>query len=181
MLKTLPNYLTLLRIALIPVLIVAFYLDVGISHWVTAIIFIFASITDYFDGFIARRYNAHSSFGKVFDPIADKLLVVSTLVMLVHLDRAHFLPCLLILLREITVSGLRESLAEFKISLPVSNLSKGKTALQMVAIILLLLGEKGTGIPYIDLAGEIFIWAVAALTLITGYAYLREGLKTTSF
>ncbi len=181
MLKTIPNYLTLLRIALIPVLIVAFYLDGKAAHWVTAIIFIFASITDYLDGLIARRYNAHSSFGKVFDPIADKLLVVSTLVMLVHFDRAHFIPCLLILLREITVSGLRESLAEFKVSIPVSNLAKAKTALQMVAIIILLLGEKVTLIPNLDLIGKILIWSAAILTLVTGYVYLREGLKTASF
>ncbi len=181
MFKNIPNYLTLLRIALIPILIIAFYLDGKISHWVTAIIFIFASITDYLDGLIARKYNAHSSFGRVFDPIADKLLVASTLVMLVHFDRAHFIPCLLILLREITVSGLRESLAEFKVSIPVSNLAKIKTGLQMVAIIIVLLGEKATGIPNLDIIGEILLWSAAVLTLITGYAYLREGLKTTSF
>jgi CDP-diacylglycerol--glycerol-3-phosphate 3-phosphatidyltransferase len=181
MIKSLPNQLTIMRIALIPILIFAFYLDGKISHWVTAIIFIFASITDFFDGLIARKFNAHSDFGKIFDPIADKLLVVSTLVMLLHFDKAHFLPCLLILLREITVSGLREYLAEFKVSIPVNSLGKVKTTIQMVAIITLLLGEKATGIPHLDQIGDALMWIAAALTLFTGYAYLKEGLKKVSF
>lgn len=177
MVKNLPNYLTILRIILIPVLILAFYVDGIISNWLVTIIFIFASLTDYFDGFLARKFNAHTSFGKIFDPIADKLLVVTTLIMLIQFQRVHYLPCLLILLREITVSGLREYLAEFKVSLPVSNLGKVKTTIQMIAIIILLLGEKATGIHNLDYLGGLLIWVAAALTLITGYAYLREGLN----
>ncbi|MFI4984246.1 MAG: CDP-diacylglycerol--glycerol-3-phosphate 3-phosphatidyltransferase [Rickettsiales bacterium] len=175
--KDVPNALTLFRIALIPVLVFAFYFDGLLAHWVTAIIFIFASITDYIDGLIARRYDAHSNFGRMFDPIADKLLVGSTLMMLVHFDRAPVIPCILILCREITVSGLREYLAEFKVSIPVSGLAKGKTAIQMVAIIILLLGEKALPIPHLDNLGIAALWFAAGLTLFTGYAYLKEGLK----
>lgn len=175
--KDIPNALTLFRIILIPILVTAFYFDGIVAHWVTAIIFIFASITDYIDGLIARRFNAHSNFGRIFDPIADKLLVASTLMMLVHYDRAPLLPCILILCREITVSGLREYLAEFKVSIPVSGLAKAKTAIQMIAIIILLLGEEALPIPYLDAFGIGALWFAAGLTLFTGYAYLREGLK----
>ncbi|MCL4149514.1 UNVERIFIED_CONTAM: hypothetical protein GTU68_066383, partial [Idotea baltica] len=136
--KDIPNSLTILRIALIPILVLSSYLEGPLASWVAAIIFAFASLTDYFDGLLARRFNAHSSFGKMFDPIADKLLVASTLVMLVHFDKVHVIPAVLILCREITVSGLREYLAEFKFSIPVTNLAKVKTGIQMVAIVILL-------------------------------------------
>ena len=177
--KSIPNYLTIFRIILIPILIISFYFDGPVGHWTAAIIFIFASITDYFDGFFARKYNAHSSFGKMFDPIADKLLVAATLMMLVHLDRAPVIPAILILCREIVVSGLREYLAQFKISVPVSKLAKIKTAIQMIAIITLLLGEKVIGLPGMDILGTISLWIAAALTLVTGYAYLKVGLSKT--
>ena len=179
--KNIPNYLTIFRIALIPILVLSFYFDGIISHWTGAIIFIFASITDYFDGFFARKFNAHSSFGKMFDPIADKLLVAAALVMLVHMDRAPVIPAILILCREITVSGLREYLAEFKISIPVSNLAKAKTAIQMIAIIILLLGNRVLGFENIELLGVIALWIAALLTLITGYAYLKEGLSRSIY
>jgi cardiolipin synthase len=179
--RDLPNILTLLRIGLIPLLIISFYLEGLIGHWVAAIIFTFASITDYFDGMLARALNAHSSFGRMFDPIADKLLVASALMMLVHFERAPIIPAILILCREITVSGLREYLAEFKVSIPVSNLSKVKTAIQFISVTILLLGERAIGIPYLDLIGEISLWIAAILTLVTGYAYLKEGINKTSF
>ena len=175
--KNIPNFLTLFRIALIPILVTAFYFDGLVAHWVTAIIFTFASVTDYVDGLIARRFNAHSNFGRMFDPIADKLLVASALMMLVHLNRAPVLPCILILCREITVSGLREYLAEFKVSIPVSGLAKFKTAIQMIAIIILLLGKKALPLPYLYTIGEYALWFAAGLTLFTGYAYLKKGIK----
>lgn len=175
--KDIPNTLTILRIVLIPVLILSFYLEGQLSNWVAAIIFAFASLTDYFDGLLARRFNAHTSFGRMFDPIADKLLVAATLVMLVHTNKVHVVPAILILCREITVSGLREYLAAFKFSMPVTRLAKVKTGIQMLAIIILLLGEEATGWPHVDFIGNIAIWLAAALTLVTGYAYLREGLK----
>jgi len=176
-LKDLPNMLTVLRILLIPVLISSFYIEEKAVHYFAAGIFIFASITDYFDGFLARRLRAQTSFGKVLDPIADKLLVASTLMMLVHFDRAPVIPTIAILCREILVSGLREYLADIKISLPVTNFGKIKTGFQMVAIILLLLGEQGTGIQYTDFIGDIAIWIAAILTLISGYIYCKEGFK----
>lgn len=115
----------------------------------------------------------------MFDPIADKLLVGAALMMLVHLDRAPVIPAILILCREIVVSGLREYLAEFKISVPVSKLAKIKTAIQMIAIIILLLGEKVIGLPGMDILGAFSLWIAATLTLVTGYAYLKVGLSKT--
>ena len=175
--KDIPNILTLLRIALIPVLISAFYIESNFAHYIAASIFIFASVTDYFDGFLARAWKVQSNFGKVLDPIADKILVAATLMMMVDRGIAPVLPTLVILCREILVSGMREHLAELKVSLPVSNLAKVKTAAQMVAIIILLLGESTTGIPYTDFLGKSAIWIAAFLTVITGYAYLKEGIK----
>lgn len=176
-LKDIPNILTVLRIFLIPALIASFYIEDPAIHYFAAGIFIFASITDYFDGVLARVLMAQSSFGRVLDPIADKLLVASTLMMLVHFNRVPIIPTIAILCREILVSGLREYLADIKIHLPVSNLGKIKTAAQMIAIILLLLGEGGTGIPYTDLIGDTMIWAAAILTLASGYIYCKEGFK----
>lgn len=163
-----------MRVALIPVLILAFHVDGNAGRWLAAFIFTFASITDYFDGMLARKLNAYSSFGRVLDPIADKLLVASTLVMLVHEKSAPILPAILILCREITVSGLREYLAEFKVSIPVSALAKIKTAVQFIAIIILILADTLKMPSYI---GEFAIWSAALLTLITGYAYCKEGFK----
>jgi CDP-diacylglycerol--glycerol-3-phosphate 3-phosphatidyltransferase len=175
--KNIPNILTSLRIILIPILVSAFYIDSKIAHYVAVTIFIFASITDYFDGYLARVWSVQSNFGKVLDPIADKLLVAATLMMMVDRSIAPVLPTLVILCREILVSGMREYLAELKVSLPVSHLAKIKTAAQMIAIIILLLGEEVTGIPHTDLIGEISIWIAAILTVVTGYEYLRQGIK----
>lgn len=162
---------------MIPVLVISFYLNGKFANLLATFIFLFASITDYFDGFLARILEAHSHFGRILDPIADKLLVASALVMLIHFDRAPVIPTLLILCRELLVSGLREHLAEFKVSLPVTKLSKIKTAMQMIAIVILLLGEPVLGSHIWVMIGEIFIWVAAILTLITGYAYCREGFK----
>jgi CDP-diacylglycerol--glycerol-3-phosphate 3-phosphatidyltransferase len=176
-LKDIPNILTLMRIMLIPVMVGSFYVEDKTVHYFAAGIFIFASITDYFDGFLARKLHAQTSLGKVLDPIADKLLVASTLMMLVHFDRAPVLPTIAILCREILVSGLREYLSDIAINLPVSNFGKIKTALQMLAIIILLLGEEGTGFKFADIFGDIMIWIAATLTLVSGYAYCKEGFK----
>ena len=179
MLKNIPNILTSLRIILIPILVSAFYIDSMIFHYIAVAIFIFASITDFFDGFLARAWKVQSNFGKMLDPIADKLLVASTLMMMVDKGIAPVLPTLVILCREILVSGMREYLAELKVkvSLPVSHLAKIKTGAQMVAIIILLLGEETTGIPYTNLVGKISIWIAAILTVVTGYEYLKQGIK----
>ncbi len=177
--KNIPNILTSLRIILIPILVSAFYIDSKIAHYTAVTIFIFASITDYFDGFLARAWRVQSNFGKALDPIADKLLVAATLMMMVDRSIAPVLPALVILCREILVSGMREYLAELKVkvSVPVSHLAKIKTAAQMIAIIILLLGEETTGIPHTNLIGKISIWIAALLTVVTGYGYLRQCIR----
>ena len=187
--KNLPNILTMFRVAIIPILISSFYIEGKLYHWVAASLFLLASITDFFDGYLARLLKAQSSLGKFLDPIADKLLVASVILMLVHFDyiaRFDIIPAIAILCREIMVSGLREFLAQINVSVPVSNLSKIKTAVQMVAIFLLLLGIEGPSIAEVEtftkinlteLLGRISLWIAAILTIITGYAYLKAGLK----
>lgn len=187
--KSLPNILTFSRILIIPILVASFYIEGRMYHWVAAGLFLLASVTDFFDGYLARAWSAQSNLGKFLDPIADKLLVAAAILMLVHFDdigRYDIIPAIAILCREILVSGLREFLAKLNVSVPVSNLAKIKTAVQMVALFLLLLGVEGpsfaevetiTDITLTELLGRIFLWAAAILTIITGYAYLRAGLK----
>jgi cardiolipin synthase len=175
--EQIPNALTIFRIVLIPILVGTFYMTGKLSHYVAAAIFIFASITDYVDGLLARKLHAHSNFGRMLDPIADKMLVATALMLLVHFHRAPILPALAILCREILISGLREYLAEIRVNVPVGQLAKIKTAVQMIAITLLLLDEKGTGIQNIYYIGAFALWIAALLTLMTGYAYCKEGIK----
>jgi cardiolipin synthase (CMP-forming) len=177
MMRDLPNILTVTRVAIIPVLLFVMWLDTPMTYWISAGLFGFASLTDYFDGVLARHYQAHSSFGRVLDPIADKLLVASTLMMLVYFDRAPIIPALLILCREITVSGLREYLSEFKVSMPVTNLAKVKTAIQFVAILVLILGTEATQLTLVRVIGDVLLWVAAMLTIFTGYSYLKEGFS----
>ena len=174
----LPNILTLSRIAAIPVVVACFWLDGGWAQWLSMLVFVAACVTDWFDGYFARRYHQISRFGRFLDPIADKLLVAAALLMLVErgpLNGIHVLAALIILAREILVSGLREFLAELRVGLPVSQLAKWKTGVQMVAIALLLMGD--TAAHWVTVAGLWLIWAAALLTLITGYDYLQTGLK----
>ena len=181
MVTSLPNLLTVSRIATIPVIVATFYIDGNTARWVACVLFVAAAITDFFDGYVARRRNIVSSLGRFLDPIADKLLVAAVLLMLVAFDRVSgfsVLPALVILLREILVSGLREFLAELKVGMPVSPLAKWKTGIQMTALPVLLVGDAAAP-PWIpaQTLGEICLWAAAALTLITGWDYLRAGLK----
>jgi cardiolipin synthase len=176
MIYSLPNILTYVRIALIPVVVAAFYMDGRTSHLVASGLFLVASITDYLDGWLARLWQQESSLGRFLDPIADKLLVAAALMMLVHFERADVIPAILILCREIMVSGLREFLAEIKVSVPVSRLAKVKTGVQMTAIFLLLLGAKGSGFHIVETLGSIALWIAAVLTVVTGYAYLKAGV-----
>ncbi|KJV81578.1 CDP-diacylglycerol--glycerol-3-phosphate 3-phosphatidyltransferase [Rickettsia hoogstraalii] len=175
--KNLPNYLTIARIMVIPVIILAFYINNSLARKLGALLFVLASITDFFDGYIARKYNLVTSFGKMFDPIADKLLVGCVIIMLLKKDNVDEIPCLLILVREFLVSGLREFLALVKVSVPVSRLAKVKTFLQMFALSILILGSKGSGIIYLDIVGEIILWIAAFLTIITGYSYFKACKK----
>lgn len=180
MIKFLPNFLTMSRILVIPILIASFYMHGKLAHWIAAGLFLFASITDFFDGYLARAWSAQSKLGRFLDPIADKLLVCAAILMLVHFDaigRYDIIAAIAIVGREILVSGLREFLAELRVSLPVSKLGKIKTAVQMTALFLLLLGEKGSGLHLTVTLGQITLWMAAILTLISGYAYLRAGLS----
>ncbi len=177
---TLPNLLTFMRISLIPVVVGLFYFDRPLSNWLAAFFFILACITDYLDGYFARALKQTTRFGVFLDPVADKLLVAATLLMLVGFGRIQgisLIPAVIILCREILVSGLREFLAEAHVSVPVTQLSKWKTAIQMGALSFLII-EHIPGIPIpIDGIGILGLWMAALLTLITGFDYLRAGLK----
>ncbi|MFW0777598.1 MAG: CDP-diacylglycerol--glycerol-3-phosphate 3-phosphatidyltransferase [Rickettsiales bacterium] len=182
--KNLPNYLTYFRIVIIPVFVGAFYLGGDWGYWLSAGLFMIAGITDWLDGYTARLWQVESNVGKFLDPIADKLLVATALLLLVgeHRDgiadgQAMMIPAIAIVCREILVSGLREFLAEIRIGMPVSRLAKWKTAAQMGAIFMLLLGGGGPGWMFAGYVGNALLWAAAILTLITGYAYVRTGWK----
>ncbi len=176
--KNLPNYLTITRILIIPIIVVTFYFENSkFAHQLGVGLFLFASITDFIDGYFARKFNLISSFGKMLDPVADKLLVGCVIVMLVKKDRAGEIPCLLILAREFLVAGLREFLALISVSVPVSRLSKVKTFVQMLALVLLILGSKGSGLSYLDFLGQVAIWIAALLTVFTGFSYFQECRK----
>ena len=176
----LPNLLTLFRIAVIPGLVALFYIETRFSSWLACGLFSLAAITDFLDGYIARVTKQQSAFGRFLDPVADKLLVASALLMMVAFGQISglvILPALVILCREITVSGLREYLAGLQVSVPVSQLAKWKTTLQMVAIAVLIVGDNGPrDIPVVEI-GEVGLWAAAILTIVTGYDYLRAGLR----
>ena len=180
--KNLPNYLTYLRIAVIPALIVFYlwgeaFLKGQLPFYISAFLFAIAGITDWLDGYVARMWHAQSNIGRFLDPIADKLLVATALLLLVTRHPADLLPAIAIVCREILVSGLREFLAEIRIGIPVSKLAKFKTAAQMTAIFFLLLGSAGPDWLHGETLGRMLLWAAALLTLVTGYAYLKTGLK----
>jgi len=175
--KNIPNYLTYFRIAVIPALVLVFFLQGLWSYYLATLLFFLAGVSDWLDGYLARIWKAQSNIGRFLDPIADKLLVATALMLLVHTDRADLLPAIAILCREILVSGLREFLAETRISVPVSKLAKFKTAAQMLAIGALLLGPAGPDWLHAQFLGSALLWIAALLTLITGYAYLQTGLK----
>jgi len=178
MLTDFPNLLTLSRIIIIPVLVGLFYLDDQIWRWVSVVLFTLAGVTDYFDGYFARRWAQLSAFGRFLDPIADKLLVAAVILMLVARGRIAglvVLPALVILCREVMVSGLREFLAQVNVGVPVSRLAKWKTGLQMVALGVLIVGDAAG--PWAQWTGELGLWIAAAITLVTGYDYLSAGLK----
>ena len=181
--KSLPNILTMSRIAALPVLIALIWIGTPSLRWIALGLYAFAAITDYLDGYLARSWNQQSALGRLFDPIADKLLVGGCLLVLCAFDYIKdwaVLPSIVILLREILVSGLREYLAEIRVGLPVSRLAKWKTMLQMFSLGFLIIGDAGpAGIPSL-IIGETFLWGAAILTIWTGYDYLRSGLLHVS-
>ena len=176
----LSNILTLSRILVIPIIVALIYLKSPFYGWLAFFLFCIAGVTDYFDGYFARIRNEVSNLGTFLDPIADKLLVASVILILTSkeiIEDWETIPALIILLREIAVSGLREFLARIKVSVPVSKISKLKTSLQLIALGILILSESGITIVPIILIGKIALWSAGLLTLYTGYDYLRSGLK----
>ena len=176
----LPNILTLSRIVAIPIVCLLLLVEPW-GGWMSLGVYTYACITDFLDGYLARTWQQQSSFGRFLDPIADKLLVASVLLMLVGIDRVsgiNIFAAAVILCREILVSGLREHLAELQVSVPVTRLAKWKTTIQMVAMGFLLVGDAGPTLgPVTTTAvGITGVWAAAVLTLVTGYDYLRAGL-----
>ncbi len=185
MLSDLPNVLTLSRMGAIPVLVLLAALRTPAADLAACAVFAAAAVTDWLDGHYARTRSQLSDFGRMMDPIADKLLVAATLMMLVgerRLSDAGLFPALVILLRELLVSGLREFLAGRRLSLPVSRLAKWKTGVQMGALGTLLVGDAGArvlGLGFLPVSaiGEAMLWVAAGLTLLTGWDYLTAGLR----
>ena len=176
----LSNFLTLIRIAVIPIIVFCIYLKSPFFGWIAFVLFCLASITDYFDGYLARLRNEVTNFGTFLDPIADKLLVAAVILILTSkgvIKDWDTIPALIILLREITVSGLREYLAGIKVSIPVSRIAKLKTLLQLAALALLILSESGINMSPILYLGKIFLWISAMLTLYTGYDYIKSSIR----
>ena len=176
----LSNVLTLIRIAVIPIIVICIYLKSPFFGWTAFVLFCLASITDYFDGYFARLRNEVTNFGTFLDPIADKLLVASVILILTSkgiIANWETIPALIILLREITVSGLREYLAGIKISIPVSRIAKLKTLLQLFALAFLILSEGIYNISFIIFIGKLFLWIAGLLTLYTAYDYIKASIK----
>ncbi|HWC92347.1 MAG TPA: CDP-diacylglycerol--glycerol-3-phosphate 3-phosphatidyltransferase [Pseudolabrys sp.] len=182
----LPNLLTYARIAAVPLVVALLYWQsieggaLGL-RWLALAVFIAAGVTDFFDGYFARIWGQQSSLGRMLDPIADKLLVASCLLMLAATDVIRgwsLLAAVIILCREILVSGLREYLAEWRVGVPVTRLAKWKTIGQMVAVGFLIAGPAGDRVlPAVTQTGIVLLWASAILTLYTGWDYMRAGLR----
>jgi CDP-diacylglycerol--glycerol-3-phosphate 3-phosphatidyltransferase/cardiolipin synthase len=180
---SLPNLLTYLRILAVPAIVLILFLVVGdVGRWWALAIYIAACITDWLDGFLARVWRQQSTLGRMLDPIADKLLVGTTLLMLTYdstLDGPAVGAAAIILCREILVSGLREFLAELNVKVHVTQLAKWKTTLQMVALGILIAGPAGDRIlPGVTRAGLAMLWLAALLTLWTGFDYLKAAVRT---
>jgi CDP-diacylglycerol--glycerol-3-phosphate 3-phosphatidyltransferase len=179
---SLPNLLTYGRCVAVPAVVaLLFWPNESWARWTALGIFVLAALTDYLDGYLARVLSQQSALGRMLDPIADKLLVAATLLMLVH-DRTitslSLWAAIVILCREILVSGLREFLAELKVSVPVSRVAKWKTALQLVAVGFLIAGPAGeTILPGTHRIGLGLLWVAAGLTLYTGWDYFRAGIR----
>ena len=183
---SLPNLLTLSRILAVPILVFLLWRPTPIDYAITFALYCLVGLTDYLDGYLARAWGSISRLGQFLDPIADKIMVAAVLVMLISSRKSnpvpeiaglHIIAGLIILLREIIVSGLREYLAGLQVSVPVSALAKWKTTLQLVSLGALILGGAVPHMPWVHEVGIACLWVAAALTLLTGYSYLRTGLK----
>jgi len=179
-----PNILTIGRIILVPIFVITFYIPGFLGDLIPFFIFVLASFTDFLDGVLARLYKEESKLGELLDPIADKIIVATALVLLVMNDiikNYEVIAAIIILTREILISGLREFLAKSQVTMPVTGLAKFKTFIQMFAIAILLTGESGNKlINFADYnahtIGIIFLWLSAFLTLYTGYDYVKKGI-----
>jgi len=183
---TLPNLLTLSRIFAVPILVFLLWRPSPVDYAITFVLYCIVGLTDYLDGYLARAQGQISRLGQFLDPIADKIMVAAVIVMLIssrkanpvpEIDGLHIIAALVILLREIFVSGLREFLAPLNISMPVSSLAKWKTTFQLVALGALILGGAVPQQQWVHDVGLVSLWLAAGLTLVTGYGYLRTGLK----
>ena len=184
MLRKIPNILTIGRIIIVPFFVLAFYLPGFYGDLTALILFVVASFTDFLDGMLARMLGEESNLGELLDPIADKIIIAAALILLVMdgtIRHYEVIAAIIILTREILISGLREFLAKGKVKLPVSYLAKLKTFLQMISIGLLLSGETGNKIINFQdynaqTIGIFLLWLTAFLTLFTGYDYMRKGI-----
>jgi len=174
--KHIPNLLTFFRLLLLPIIIILLYQPALWMAWVALALYAFASFTDFLDGWVARKFDASSDFGKFLDPISDKIFVVSLLIVMVdiaYLEGIWILPVLIILTREFLVSGLREFLGPQNIQLPVTQLAKWKTTIQMIALGFLIAGHEQELLTI----GKWGMAIAALLTAITGYQYVKAGMK----
>ena len=177
---TIPNIITFIRIFLIPVILYLLFSENPNIVLIAGLLFIVSSVSDYFDGYLARTLNQSSKLGTLLDPIADKLLIASVIVVLVDtgvISNIHVVPAIIILLREIAISGLREFLAKLNTDMPVSKLAKYKTTFQMISLSILIIS---LGFELNDLLwniGLITLWIAAIITLLSGYNYMAKGLK----
>ena len=177
---TLPNILTLSRILAMPVVVLLLWHPSPWDYWLAFGLYVAVAVTDYFDGYLARAQGTVSKLGVFLDPIADKIMVATVIIMLLFTQKIvdyAVIAALIILLREIAVSGLREFLAELRVSVPVSQLAKWKTTFQLVALGALILGGALPSQGWIALVGLFCLWSAAGLTAVTGWDYLRVGLK----
>ena len=175
-----PNILTIGRIIIVPIFVLTFFLPGFFGDLIPFFLFIAASFTDFLDGVLARFLKEESKLGELLDPIADKILVSAALVLLIMngtIKNYEVIAAIIILTREILISGLREFLAGIKVSVPVSKIAKFKTALQLIALGILILSEGGFILLPILMFGKIALWIAALLTLYTGYDYLKSGLR----
>lgn len=194
MLKQLPNILTISRIVLLPVLIGLFFIPGNSAAWTALWIYVFCAVTDFFDGYLARKFGTTSNFGTFLDPISDKIMVAALLMALAAFDRLEgywIIPAIIILSREFLIAGLREYLGPQNIKVPVSKLAKWKTGFQMTALGFLVIGDYGDktmqtvfgwtigGADVIGalLTGQILLSLAAIITIVTGWNYLKIGFR----
>ena len=184
MILKIPNILTIGRIIIVPIFVLTFFIPGLFGDLIPFFLFVLASFTDYLDGLLARLFKEESKLGELLDPIADKILVAAALILLVMngtIKNYEVIAAIIILTREILISGLREFLAKGKITMQVTSLSKLKTFIQMTSIAILLTGESGNKIFNFQdynaqTVGIILLWLSSFLTLYTGYDYIRKGI-----